>query len=245
MNLKSMSISRLTDLRHRVEAALASKVIDQRRTIESELAKLTRLQGAKTLRKNGSGFGLRGPVAPKYRNPQNPEETWAGRGKGSQSPQVRLVSWPPNGLRFREHERIAVCDPPNRSKVPERRSRNRTISSSLRGVSSLKLQPAQCGSRYSLQRVPPRNVLDDFCGVRFSIASAASRARRNTRSLAIFVRSARARCSYSGIERGPRDRGSCLKRSSASSLEVMKLSSALNCVTPRRLMWSLRGPTAR
>ncbi len=38
MNLKSMSISRLTDLRHRVE------------------------------------------VAPKYRNPQNPEETWAGRG---------------------------------------------------------------------------------------------------------------------------------------------------------------------
>jgi DNA-binding protein H-NS len=80
MNLKSMSIDRLTDLRHRVEAALASKVIDQRRTIESELAKLTRLQGAKTLRKNGSGFGLRGPVAPKYRNPQNPEETWAGRG---------------------------------------------------------------------------------------------------------------------------------------------------------------------
>ena len=80
MNLKSMSISRLTYLRHRVEAALASKVIDQRRTIESELAKLTQLQGAKTSRKNGSGFGLRGPVAPKYRNPQNPEETWAGRG---------------------------------------------------------------------------------------------------------------------------------------------------------------------
>ena len=80
MNLKSMSISRLTDLRDRVEAALASKVIDQRRTIETELAKLSRLQGAKTLRKSGSGFGLRGPVAPKYRNPQNPAETWAGRG---------------------------------------------------------------------------------------------------------------------------------------------------------------------
>jgi DNA-binding protein H-NS len=80
MNLKSMSISRLTDLRNRVEAALAGKVIDQRRTIESELAKLGRLQGAKTLRKSGSGFGPRGPVAPKYRNPQNPAETWAGRG---------------------------------------------------------------------------------------------------------------------------------------------------------------------
>ena len=80
MNLKSMSIDRLTDLRHRVETALTSKVIDQRRALESELAKLTRMQGAKTLRKNGSGLGLRGPVPPKYRNPQNPEETWAGRG---------------------------------------------------------------------------------------------------------------------------------------------------------------------
>jgi DNA-binding protein H-NS len=80
MNLKSMSIDRLTDLRHRVEAALASKVIDQRRALESELGKLNRLQGAKTLRKSGSGFGVRGPVPPKYRNPQNPDETWAGRG---------------------------------------------------------------------------------------------------------------------------------------------------------------------
>ena len=80
MNLKSMSLSQLTDLRHRVETALTGKVIDQRRALESELAKLNRFQGAKTPRKNGSGFGLRGPVAPKYRNPQNPEETWAGRG---------------------------------------------------------------------------------------------------------------------------------------------------------------------
>jgi DNA-binding protein H-NS len=80
MNLKSMSIDRLTDLRHRVEGALASKVIDERRALESELGKLNRLQGAKTLRKSGSGFGVRGPVPPKYRNPQNPEETWAGRG---------------------------------------------------------------------------------------------------------------------------------------------------------------------
>jgi DNA-binding protein H-NS len=80
MNLKSMSIDRLTDLRHRVEAALAGKVIDQRRALESELAKLNRFQGGKTLRKNGSVFGVRGPVPPKYRNPQNPEETWSGRG---------------------------------------------------------------------------------------------------------------------------------------------------------------------
>src|SRR5258706_2903039 len=80
MNLKSMSLSRLTDLRHRVETALTGKVIDQRRALESELGKLNRLQGAKTLRKSGSGVGVRGPVPPKYRNPQNPEETLAGPG---------------------------------------------------------------------------------------------------------------------------------------------------------------------
>jgi DNA-binding protein H-NS len=46
----------------------------------TELAKLSRLQGAKTLRKSGSGFGRMGSVPPKYRNPQNPAETWAERG---------------------------------------------------------------------------------------------------------------------------------------------------------------------
>ena len=80
MNLKSMSVNKLVDLRNRVEAALGTKVAQTRRALESELAKLSRLQGAKTLRKSGSGFGVRGPVPPKYRNPQNPEETWAGRG---------------------------------------------------------------------------------------------------------------------------------------------------------------------
>jgi DNA-binding protein H-NS len=80
MNLKSMAIDRLTDLRHRVEAALASKVTDQRRELESELAKLNRFRAVKPSEKMVRGFGVRGPVPPKYRNPQNPEETWAGRG---------------------------------------------------------------------------------------------------------------------------------------------------------------------
>lgn len=80
MQLKSMSIDRLRDLRDRVEAALNSKVTDQRRTIETELAKLNRFKGGKALRKFGPGNGARGPVAPKYRNPENHAETWAGRG---------------------------------------------------------------------------------------------------------------------------------------------------------------------
>jgi DNA-binding protein H-NS len=80
VNLKSMSIDRLIGLRQRVDAALNSKVVDQRRTLESELSKLTRFQGGAARSKSTLGFGARGKVAPKYRNPDDHSETWAGRG---------------------------------------------------------------------------------------------------------------------------------------------------------------------
>jgi len=80
MNLKSMSIDRLVGLRDRVDAALGDKVVNQRRTLESELSKLTRFQGGAARVKFAGRGGLRGAVAPKYRNPANPAETWAGRG---------------------------------------------------------------------------------------------------------------------------------------------------------------------
>src|SRR6516162_5898621 len=78
MNLKSMSIDKLSKLRNQVDAALNSKVIEERRTLQNELGKLSRLS-ADGLRLKGVR-GVRGPVAPKYRNPLNPAETWAGRG---------------------------------------------------------------------------------------------------------------------------------------------------------------------
>jgi DNA-binding protein H-NS len=79
MNLKSMSVEQLMGLRDRVAAALSGKVTEQRRTLESELAKLTRFQGGAPS-KSGFGRGTWGKVAPKYRNPDNSAETWAGRG---------------------------------------------------------------------------------------------------------------------------------------------------------------------
>src|SRR5258707_5161874 len=81
MNLKSMSIDKLTKLRDQVGTALHSKVADERRTLEAELTKLSRLSTSQLRSKGlGLGLGVRGPVAPKYRNPENPSETWAGRG---------------------------------------------------------------------------------------------------------------------------------------------------------------------
>src|SRR6266478_5078604 len=79
MNLKSMSIDKLSNLREQVAAAINAKVIEERRTLQNELGKLERL-GTNGLRAKGGRDGLRGPVAPKYRNPANPTETWAGRG---------------------------------------------------------------------------------------------------------------------------------------------------------------------
>jgi DNA-binding protein H-NS len=75
--LRSMSVDKLSKLRRQVESALASKVAETRRMLESKLAELT---GVGTESTRGRRSGARGKVAPKYRNPDNPSETWAGRG---------------------------------------------------------------------------------------------------------------------------------------------------------------------
>jgi DNA-binding protein H-NS len=76
MALKAMSISKLTDLKQRVDAVLAAKVAEERRALQSRLADLGRVGSGAPGRKGG----VRGKVEPKYRNPENPSETWAGRG---------------------------------------------------------------------------------------------------------------------------------------------------------------------
>jgi DNA-binding protein H-NS len=78
-NLKSMSIDKLSKLKDQVDAVLATKVADERRTLQAELGKLSRY-GGDGMGAKGMRGGTRGSVAPKYRNPDNPAETWAGRG---------------------------------------------------------------------------------------------------------------------------------------------------------------------
>jgi DNA-binding protein H-NS len=78
MALKTMSIDKLRDMKGKIEAAINVKVSERRRELETELSKLARFGGGKAI-KFGRG-GPKGLVAPKYRNPENPTETWAGRG---------------------------------------------------------------------------------------------------------------------------------------------------------------------
>jgi DNA-binding protein H-NS len=79
-NLKAMSVDKLTMLREQVDAAVSSKVAEERRAMQEQLSRLDRLMGTGARAKANGRGGVRGAVAPKYRNPENPEETWAGRG---------------------------------------------------------------------------------------------------------------------------------------------------------------------
>jgi DNA-binding protein H-NS len=80
MALKTMSIEKLVELKGRVEAALSAKITEERRALQTKLASLTNFKGGAKGPKPRGGRGVQGAVAPKYRNPENPAETWAGRG---------------------------------------------------------------------------------------------------------------------------------------------------------------------
>ena len=72
-----MSVEKLSKLKDQIDAALATRVANERRALQTQLGKLARFGGGKMRLK---GAGSRGVVPPKYRNPDNPAETWAGRG---------------------------------------------------------------------------------------------------------------------------------------------------------------------
>jgi DNA-binding protein H-NS len=79
MKLKSLSLERLTEVRDRVEAALTSKVADERRNLQAALSRLSKISAGGAQARSSHRPPL-GTIAPKYRNPENPAETWAGRG---------------------------------------------------------------------------------------------------------------------------------------------------------------------
>ena len=80
-DLKSMSVEELWSLHELVSAALARKIQAETAKLDQRLRQL----GLSTVSYNGKKMGhARRPyplVYPKYRNPAEPSETWAGRGK--------------------------------------------------------------------------------------------------------------------------------------------------------------------
>jgi len=77
-DLKSMSVDQLWNLHEELVAELSRKIAAEKATLEQRLRKLG------FARTHGRLDRLRRPypkVRPKYQNPKNPAETWAGRGK--------------------------------------------------------------------------------------------------------------------------------------------------------------------
>jgi DNA-binding protein H-NS len=89
LNLPSLTIDELWALHEEVGSVLSQKLTSEKRELEERLAKLSggRFELASN-RQTSMNIGERRvvrrkypPVLPKFRNPNDPSETWAGRGK--------------------------------------------------------------------------------------------------------------------------------------------------------------------
>jgi DNA-binding protein H-NS len=77
-DLKSMSVERLWSLHEQLVAELERKIAAEKATLEQRLRAL----GLERISRKPERARRPYPkVFPKYRNPKNAEETWAGRGK--------------------------------------------------------------------------------------------------------------------------------------------------------------------
>ena len=80
VQLKRMSAQELVALRARIDAILPAKQQDERRVVRDKLEELAQKHGFRAA--DLFGRASKGSkVAPKYRNPKNPSESWSGRGR--------------------------------------------------------------------------------------------------------------------------------------------------------------------
>lgn len=79
LDLNAMSVDQLWNLHERVAAELGRKIALEKAKLEERLRKLAAPPEAKRVK--GRERRPYPKVHPKYRNPKNRAETWAGRGK--------------------------------------------------------------------------------------------------------------------------------------------------------------------
>ena len=77
-NLNSMSVDELWNLHETVVAELGRKMAAERVRLENRLRQLGSSTGPSIVSRERRAYPK---VLPKYRNPKNEGETWAGRGK--------------------------------------------------------------------------------------------------------------------------------------------------------------------
>lgn len=80
-NLQSMSADELWGLYEDVARMLAERLIAEKELLETRLAQLNQRQHLEQKRREKSARRPYPRVFPKFRNPDQPSQTWAGRGK--------------------------------------------------------------------------------------------------------------------------------------------------------------------
>jgi DNA-binding protein H-NS len=78
-DIKSLSIDELWMLHEAIAATLAEKIATEKKVLEERLRLLAKAHVEQTVK--APARRPYPPVLPKFRNPDEPSETWAGRGK--------------------------------------------------------------------------------------------------------------------------------------------------------------------
>jgi DNA-binding protein H-NS len=78
--LEKMTLKELTTLQTRISQAIAEKRIEERGELRAKMDELARSSGFSVAELFG-GRRKGTKIAPKYRNPKNPDQTWTGRGR--------------------------------------------------------------------------------------------------------------------------------------------------------------------
>jgi DNA-binding protein H-NS len=78
-NFKAMPLDSLFSLREQIDEVIASRIEDERRELATRMARIDQFYSDKMA--GTSAPRKTGPLPPKYCNPKDPRETWAGRGR--------------------------------------------------------------------------------------------------------------------------------------------------------------------
>jgi len=123
--LARMTLDALMSLRDNADRIISTRAKAERTALERQLAQLTSFVGGQPERKSSKRkSALKGrKVPPKYRNPANPSETWAGRGIRPSWLQAQLK-------KGRKLEQFAILrGKPGRKKAAAKRGRKRAAPS--------------------------------------------------------------------------------------------------------------------
>ncbi len=79
--LEKMSYAELSEMETQIERLKVEKQNAERNALRQRLIDMAKEHGFEIQELFGKGRKGKGTVAPKYRDPKNPENTWTGRGR--------------------------------------------------------------------------------------------------------------------------------------------------------------------